>query len=324
MAFDGERGIRLIADLIGRYRHGEGREEMIGKGPVAGFVWVTAATAIFAGLATLAKAASQAGVHPFQVVFFRNLFAATIFMPLLLTRGAALFETGQLSLYGLRCSVMLASMLLWFTSLSLIPIGQLTAISYLNPIFGTLAAIVFLGEVVRARRWTAMAIGLVGAFIILRPTVTPLGTGHLCAVLAACTGGMAAVFIKQLTARDDPNKIVFLTHLIMVPLSLFPALVVWQWPPLSVLPLLVGMGVCATLGHLTLVRAFAAIDASLVLTFEFTKLPFAALLAYLAFGEVVDIWTWIGAFVIFGSAIYIARREASLKSDSARMAAKPR
>lgn len=314
MAFDGERGLRVIADMIGRYAPRSQGGATLMQGPLAGFIWVTLATALFACLAAFAKAASQSGLHPFQIVFFRNLFAALIFMPLLFTRGPSLFDTGQLKLYGLRCCVMLMSMLLWFTAISKIPLGQVTAISFLNPIFGTLAAIVFLREVVRARRWTAMAVGFLGAMIILRPTSSELDIGHVTAVLSAVTGGMAAVFIKQLTARDDPNKIVFLTHIIMVPLSLVPALLVWSWPPMSVVPLLLGMGLCATLGHLTMVRAFAAMDASLVLTFEFTKLPFTALIAWLAFGEVVDAWTWIGATIIFASAVYIARREAALKS----------
>jgi drug/metabolite transporter (DMT)-like permease len=72
------------------------------------------------------------------------------------------------------------------------------------------------------------------------------------------------------------------------------------------------MGLTAVLGHATLVRGYAATDASLAMTFEFSRLPFSVAIAYLAFGEMIDAWTWVGAAIIFASAVYITRREAQL------------
>ena len=103
----------------------------------------------------------------------------------------------------------------------------------------------------------------------------------------------------------------------LMPLSLVPALFVWTWPTAEVLPALIGMGVCAVLGHIALVRGYTVIDASLALTFEFSKLPFTVALAYLAFAETIDVWTWVGALVIFASAVYITRREAQLRRAAA-------
>ena len=74
------------------------------------------------------------------------------------------------------------------------------------------------------------------------------------------------------------------------------------------------MGLCAMLGHIALVRGYAATDASLAMTFEFSRLPFAVLLGYLAFAEMIDAWTWIGALIIFAAAIYITRRESRLSA----------
>lgn len=289
--------------------------------PVAGAMWVIASMATLGGLAACAKALAAAGMHPFQVVFFRNLFAALVFSPLLFTRGFALFDTSQIALYGWRCGLALFSMLTWFYALSVIPLGELTAITFLSPLFGTLGAIVFLGEVVRARRVTALAVGFLGALIILRPGLSPLGHGQLLALLSAMSSGVIAILVKQLTARDDPNKIVFLTHFFLVPMSILPALLVWNWPPVAQIPLIIGMGIFATAGHLMLVRGFAATDASLVMTFEFSKLPFATAIAYFFFAETVDLWTWVGAIIIIGSATYITRREAQLRK--ARAAARP-
>jgi drug/metabolite transporter (DMT)-like permease len=100
-----------------------------------------------------------------------------------------------------------------------------------------------------------------------------------------------------------------------------PALFVWRWPTLAVLPALLGMGVCAVLGHICVVRGYAATDASLGMTFEFSKLPFTVGMTYLAFRETIDLWTWVGAFVIFASALYITRREAKLARERAKVRA---
>ena len=70
------------------------------------------------------------------------------------------------------------------------------------------------------------------------------------------------------------------------------------------------MGACAFLGHITMVRAFNCADASLVATFDFSRLPIAVLIGFYCFGETTDLWTWIGAIVIFAAAITVTRSEA--------------
>jgi drug/metabolite transporter (DMT)-like permease len=284
--------------------------------PLAGVAWITASMALFAGLAVFSRLAMNAGLHPFEVVFLRTMFACVLLMPLLAIRGRSLLQSQNIALYGLRVAVSLASMQSWFYALSLIPIGEVTAISYLSPLFGTLGAVLFLDEVVRIRRWTALGVGFLGAMIILRPSSSEMGIGQLCAMISAATSGLTAVLVKQLTAQDDPDRIVFLTNLMLLPVSLIPALFVWRWPTANVLPALLGMGACAVAGHVCGVRGYAATDASLAMTFEFSKLPFAVAIAYLAFGETIDACTWIGALIIFASAAYITRREARLAASA--------
>ena len=195
--------------------------------PIAGVFWVTLSMALLAGLAAFSRAVINAGVHPFEVVFLRNLFAVTMLLPLLAWRGWSLARSDQIGLYGWRVAISLFSMQAWFYAIALIPIGEVTAISFLSPLFGTLGAIFLLGERVRIRRWTALLVGFMGAMIILRPAGTPLGLGQICAILSAMTMGLTAILVKQLTANDDPDKIVFLTNALLLPLSLFPALFVW-------------------------------------------------------------------------------------------------
>ncbi len=291
-------------------------------GPIAGIFWVTISMALFAGLAAFSRAAMNAGLHPFVVLFIRNVLSVSAMLPLFMWRGPSLLQSNALGLYGLRVAVSFTSMLSWFYAILLIPIGELTAISFLGPLFGTLGAIFFLGERVRWRRWAALIVGFSGAMIILRPTGNSIGLGQVCAIIAAMTGGITAILVKQLTARDDPDKIVFLTNLMLTPLSLIPALFFWTTPTLAVLPILLGVGLCAVLGHVALVRGYAATDASLAQTFEFSRLPFSVAIGYAAFGETIDRWTWVGAAIIFAAAIYITNREARLRREQMARATK--
>ena len=125
------------------------------SGPIAAAIWLTLAMALMAVLAAFVRASMNAGLHPFQVVFLRNAVATLLLAPLLAWRGMSLVRSSQLPRYGLRVAISLLSMQAWFYAISLIPIGEVTAISFLAPVLGTVGAIVLLGERVRLRRWTA-------------------------------------------------------------------------------------------------------------------------------------------------------------------------
>lgn len=285
-------------------------------GPVAGILWITLSMALFASVAGFSRAAMNEGLHPMVVIFLRNVLATLFLTPAFAWRGRNLIYSNAPGLYGLRVMVSLVSMVSWFLAIKLIPLGEIMAIGFLGPLFGTLGAIFFLGEKVRWRRWAALIVGFGGAMVILRPTGDNMGIGQICALISAMTGGLAAVLVKQLTSRDDPDKIVFLTNLMLTPLTLLPALYFWTTPTLASIPLLIGIGLCAVIGHVAFVRGYALTDASLAQTFEFSRLPFAVAVGYAAFGETIDRWTWVGAAIIFGAAIYITQREARLRREA--------
>ena len=280
--------------------------------PVAALVLVTVSMALLVGIAVAGRSAALSGLDPLQVLFFRNFFCVVWMLPLFAWRGLSLVRTDQMRLYALRVGLSFVSMTAFFQALALLPIGEVTAISFLSPLFGTLFAILLLGEHVGTQRWAALAVGFSGAMIILRPAGTGFGLGQIAALFSAMAIGVIGPLVKQLTIADDADRIVFITNLIMMPLSLVPALFVWVWPPLELWPQLVLMGLFAVLGHMALVRGYAVADASLAMTFKFTRLPFSVLAGYLAFGELIDGWTWVGAIIIFAAAAFVTRREAQL------------
>lgn len=279
--------------------------------PAAAVMWYMMSAAMLAGLAAFAKYGTQQGVHPFQIVFLRNCFCLLMLMPMLWVRGPSIALTQSHRLYGIRVSISLVSMTIWFSTLAIIPLAELQAIGFLAPLFATAFAILLLGERVTPHRWMALAAGLAGALVILRPWGIGFGAGQAMALACALGIGLVGPLVKQLTAHDDPDKIVFITHLWLTPMSLLPALLVWSWPPLWLWPCLAAMGACAFFGHLALVRSYNCADASFVSTFEFARLPLAVAVGYVFFGETTDLWTWVGAAVIFLAAASVMRREST-------------
>jgi drug/metabolite transporter (DMT)-like permease len=284
---------------------------------VAGVLWMLLSCALLAGVAAIGRYAALAGMSPFQIVFLRLLFGLIALSPVLAWRGPGMLRTSHLRLYAVRVVLGLAGMTTFFLALSILPVGEVTAIGFLTPLFSIIGAALFLGEVVRWRRWTATLVGFAGALIILRPGIGEIGgavgSGTWLALTAALCMAAASLMIKRLSDRDDPDKVVLISVSMQTPIALIPALFVWQWPEPHLWAVMAAMGALGMLGHITLARAFRAADASLVMSIDFARLPFAVLFGFALFGEWIDIWTWIGAGVIFAATLYNAHREGRIR-----------
>lgn len=262
-----------------------------------------------------------------EVAFFRNAFGLLAMLPMLIRPGSAPLKTQQLPRYFLRSAIGLASMLCAFWAIGHLPISQAISLSYSTPLFVTIAAVLWLGETVRMRRWAAVIIGFIGVLIIVRPGSTSFTPGTLVAVGAAVLSSLVAIQIKQLTRIDSADTVVFYTYVFWVPLSLVPALFVWVWPTGLAWVWLVATGVLGTLGQLLWTRALRLGEVSALTPISFMQLPLVSLLGWLLFNETLDRWTVIGAGIILGANAYIAHREAVLarraKSQAVTAAAKP-
>lgn len=264
-------------------------------------------------MAGIGRHLSQSDIHPFQIVFCRLIFAWFAILPFILRRGIQSIKTSQIKIYFLRSVVSMLAMWTWFFGVSYISIGELTALSFLAPLFATIGAIFFLKETVKYRRWIAIIIGFCGALIIIRPGFFDVTFGHLFAISTAFFMGFSALIIKKLTFKDDPLKIIFISHSLMLPLGFIPSIFYWKWPILETWSFLILIGPLAALAHFTLTKAFSLADASLVTSIDYARLPFAVLIGWIFFYEFIDFWTWIGASIIFISSIYILKREIELK-----------
>ena len=277
-------------------------------------------TGFFALMVITIRLASES-LHTFEIAFFRSFFGMLAALPLLLKHGPGLLRTTQLPRYVVRCVLGTLSMFCGFWAIGHLPLAQAVSLSYSTPLFVTIAAVIWLGEQVRVRRWSAVVLGFIGVLIIVRPGTTEFSVASLVAVSAAVISGIVAIQIKQLSYTEPADRIVLLTTIFWVPLSFVPALWVWEWPHGIVWLWVVLAGVLGTGGHMLWTRALKLGDVSALTPISFMQLPIVVVFGYLLFGEELDRWTLVGAAIIFGANGYIAHREASLARRAASVAA---
>jgi drug/metabolite transporter (DMT)-like permease len=286
--------------------------------PLWAVLLVLCASACFATLSAQVRVLSDLGMHPFVVTFWRNFFGLFFMLPWLARNGLGTLKTDRFWMFTLRSAISFVSMVAGFWSLSLMHFAKAISMSFTAPLFATLLAALVLKERVRLRRWTATIAGLLGVLVVLQPESAGLGFGEALALFAAAMSALVSMIVKNLSKTESSNAIVTYMVLLLTPMSLALALPVWSWPPAANWWwFMVGMGLCGTLGHLCWVRALSMAEVSLVVSYDYIRLLFAAVIGYFAFAEAPLLHTWIGAALIVGSGIYIARREAQLHQSAA-------
>ena len=282
---------------------------------VRGGMWMLAGALSFTLMTTLIREVAQE-IHPFEVAFFRALTNLLLILPFAVRTGRKVFVSSNHRVYALRGLIGVSFLMSYFPGASMIQVSDSQALIFTSPLWTTLLAVLFLGERLRAHRITALVVGFAGALIILRPGFTALNVGAVLVLLAALANATSNVIVRHSTRTDHPDKVVFFLMIYVTPAMAIPAAFVWTTPDLRQLALMVGVGVFATLNQRFLSRAFAAAEATAVLSFDFARLPFAALVGWIVFAELPDVWTWIGGAVIFGASVYIAHRESRLRRQN--------
>ena len=274
---------------------------------VRGVLLMFVSTFFFAAMHASIRHVS-ATIHPFEIAFFRSLFALIVVLPWFLRDGFAPLRTRRIGLHGLRAVFNVCAMLSFFYALTIAPLSQVTALGFTAPIFATLLAALVLGEVVRLRRWTAIGVGFLGVVVILRPGLDVIGVGQLLTLFSSLVWACALLVIKTLSRTDASVTIISYMALLMIPLTALPAAFVWHWPDGGELAWLVLIGLLGGTGQFCMTEALRLADTAVVMPIDFCKLIWVALLAYLAFGEVPDRFTWLGGTLVFASVLYIAYR----------------
>ncbi|HCP00572.1 MAG TPA: EamA/RhaT family transporter, partial [Rhodospirillaceae bacterium] len=249
--------------------------------------------------------------HSFQIGFLRSVFGLIFLLPIIL-RG---WEFSDLrvkrpKLHIIRGALSAVNTLAWFTALAIMPLGEAVALNFTSPLFATVLAALFLGEVVRARRWVATVIGFIGVLIVVRPGGETVQLGAILALGSALSIAVNVLLIRVMSQEDSTRAIVTTFNLAIIVFTFIPAIMVWASPSPAMWAVTFAVGVSTTVAHLMLTKAMSLAEASAIVPLEFIRLPMAVLIGFVWFAEILDGWTILGATIIGCSAVYIARREA--------------
>jgi len=278
---------------------------------------LTLTSAVFFSFMSIFIRLGSEELHAFQIAFFRNLFGLCFILPWLFRSGSQVLKTNRTKLFLLRAVFGTFAMLSFFWSISQLPLAEAISLSFTAPLFVTIGAALFLQETVRLRRWTATIFGFMGVMVMLRPDQADISSAHLIGLLAAAGIAGSVLVMKRLTQTENTTTIVAYMLLLMVPMSALPALSVWKWPSSEVWVYMLALGVSGTIAQLFFTRAMNLADASAIMPFDFARLPITSVLAFVIFDQVVGIWVWVGAVMIFLSGAYIAQRELAVEKYSA-------
>lgn len=253
---------------------------------------------------------------PFQIAFFRNIFGLAFLLPLLMRSRFAILRTKQIGLHALRGVINMAAMLMFFTALAISPIAKVTALGFTAPIFMAILAVLVLGERFRIYRWSAIFLGFVGMLIILRPGLVAIDTGALLVIGSAALWAVAMIIIKIQSRTESSLTIVAYMGIFLGVFSIAPAVWVWQPFGLQTLGFMVLIGLFGSIAQMAISEALKETDSTALMPFDFLKLIWTAMIGVWFFSEIPDIYTWIGATVIFLSGLFIAIRERSTQRQS--------
>jgi drug/metabolite transporter (DMT)-like permease len=292
------------------------------QAPLTAVVLMITATLFIAGTMLAAKSLGTdtlgAPLHPLQISHGRFMFAFIGFI----TASAVLrpkIRAPNVRLHLARTVFGATGVTLMFAAVAFIPMSDATAISFLNPVFGMILAIPFLGEKVGRWRWLAAGMAFVGALILLRPGPDTFQVAALLALGAALAMGFELVFIKKLADREPALQILLINNAIGCVLMSVAVIAFWAPPTLAQWGVLVALGLLMAGAQTCFINAIARADASFVTPFSYLTLIFAGLYDWAIFAQIPDWISVLGAAIIVSGAALLAWREAVNRSRARRI-----
>ena len=270
--------------------------------------WAIVYAALIAGMHVCIRLVSE-GMHPFEIAFFRNIFALLVLIPWFWKLGLAPLKTKRFGLLFTRGVVNTVCMLAYFTAISIGQLVEVAALSFTAPIYAILIGMVVFGEKVGFFRWCAIIAGFVGVLIIIRPGFEEVGYAQILVLSSAFGWAICMVMVKELGRTESAITITAYMSLVMAPLSLGPAIYYWVWPTWEQLGWLLVLGGLGGAGQLALAQALRLGETHVVTPLDFLRLVFVSILGYLLFDQVPDIFVLGGGVIIFASVTFIAYRE---------------
>lgn len=268
-----------------------------------------------------------------EVVFIRTLIGLGLFLVVLmpLNGGLSLMRTNRLGANLLRGLCAVTANLMFFLGLSAMPIADAVAIFFVSPLIITIFSVIFLGEYVGPRRWSAVVLGLIGVVIVIRPGTDAFQIASLLPLIAAVGYGFLHIITRQIRATESAATLTFYTLITFLLSSALIGLLLghgrydgyghpalgfllreWSMPATPDFPIFLLIGCASVAGGMLISEAYRKSDAAFVAPFEYISLPLAIFWGVTVFDEFPDLIAISGMVLIIGSGLYMVWREAQI------------
>ena len=274
---------------------------------------------IFCGttMAALMKLA-QFEINVYTAAFLRFFLGFVIIFPYILKSKFRIYKTNNFKLHFTRSCLNLPAMLLGFAALTMVPFEKISALHFIVPFIVTILAVIFLKEKIYIYRISALIIGFIGMLIILRPGIISISLGIQMTLFSSFLWAVVIIITKKLTKDDSAITILTYQYTFMSICSLFIVLFYWETPSISTFFIIFLAALCGSILHIALNYSYKLVDVSFTQPYSFLGLIFASIYGYFIFGEFPDLFTWLGALVIFIGIFIITYRELILNKNYVR------
>ena len=261
------------------------------------------AVASFMIMAICARELSDT-MNTFQILFLRSLVGFVIIFLMVIKGGTSFSYTKRFKIHIFRNVLHYGAQAGWVLGVTLLPLATVFAIEFTAPIWVAIMAVLFLKENMDRGRLVAILFGFSGTLIILRPGLEAFEVGSLAVLLASVGLAAAYVFTKFLSKTETPLTIVFYMTGIQALVGLLPGLFFWATPNQADFIWIGAIGIVGLTSHFCLAKALTYADATVVIPFDFLRLPLAAVVGFFFYQEAFELAVLVGGVVIFAGNYY--------------------
>tara|TARA_B100000900_G_scaffold373244_1_gene353674 strand:- start:21 stop:908 length:888 start_codon:yes stop_codon:yes gene_type:complete len=265
-------------------------------------------------MGTLMKLA-QNDLNVYTAGFFRFFLGFLIILPYILKTKFSVYNTPNFKIHLIRSCLNLPAMLLGFAALAMIPFEKVSALHFVVPFFVTILAVIFLKEKIKFYRIAALIIGFLGMLVILRPGIIDISIGIQMTLLSSFIWAVVIIITKKLTKDDSAITILTYQYTFMTVLSFFIVIFFWQTPSFISFIYILSAAFSGSIFHIIINHTYKLVDVSMTQPFSFLGLLLASFYGYFIFDEKPDLYTWLGAIIIFIGVLVITIRELKLNKN---------